>query len=138
MAEGEKVRIERRKEFLYRGKSLEELKKLDVREFAKFIPSRERRTLLRNTEKIENFLLKCRKKSDKNKPIKTHDRNIIIVPQMVGLELQVYNGQVFERVSVVSEMLGHRLGEFALTRRQVKHGTAGIGATRSSASRSVK
>ena len=134
----EKQKVEKRKDFTYRGKTIDELKKLDIREFAKFIPSRERRTLLRNTDVVEIFLSRSKKKIEKGKQVKTHDRNIIIVPQMVGMTFFVYNGHIFERVNIIPEMVGHRLGEFSLTRRPVKHGAAGIGATRSSASRSVK
>jgi small subunit ribosomal protein S19 len=134
----EKSIVQKKKEFTYRGKTIEELKKLNIREFSKFVPSRERRTLLRNTDVIENFILRCKKKEEKGKRIKTHNRNIIIVPEMIGMIIGVYNGKVFEDVRVGSEMIGHRLGEFSLTRRHVKHGSAGIGATRSSASRSVK
>ena len=130
--------VQKRKEFTYRGKSVEELKKLNIREFAKFVPSRERRTLLRNSDVFENFISRCRKKIEKGKKIKTHNRNIIIVPEMIGMEIGVYNGKVFENVQIIPEMMGHRLGEFSLTRRHVKHGSAGIGATKSSASRSVK
>jgi small subunit ribosomal protein S19 len=134
----EKIEIQKRKEFQYRGIPLEELKKLDIREFAKLIPSRERRTLLRNTDVIETFLSRSNKKLSNKKQVKTHDRSLVIVPAMVGMVIGVHNGQVFQRVEIETEMLGHRLGEFALTRGLVKHGTAGIGATRSSASRSVK
>src|SRR3989344_615241 len=130
--------IEKKKEFIYRGKNLEELKKLDVREFAKLLPSRERRTILRNSDLIERFVAKCKKYTENNKNIRTHKREIIIVPDMTNLTIYVYNGRVFEPVKVVPEMLGHRLGEFTQTRKSVKHGAAGIGATRSSASRSVK
>jgi len=134
----QKIEIEKKKEFTYRGKTLDELKKLDIREFAALIPARERRTILRNTEVVENFLAKCRKREGKKKLIRTHDRNIIIVPEMVGKVVFVYNGREFMRVDITNDMLGHRVGEFSPTRRAVKHGSAGIGATRSSASRSVK
>jgi|SRR3989344_40036 len=137
MAE-KKVKIEKKKEFTYRGKSLEDLKALDIREFAKLIPSRERRTILRNTDVIETFLSRSKKKIEKNKPVKTHNRAIVIVPAMVGMNIGIHNGRGFERIEIIPEMLGHRFGEFALTRGLVKHGAAGIGATRSSASRSVK
>ena len=133
-----KEKIERKKEFTYRGKTLEELKQLDIREFARLIPSRERRTIMRNTDVIETFLMRSKKKIEKKKLVKTHDRNIIIVPAMVSMAIGVYNGRQFEKVVIEPEMLGHRLGEFSLTRGLVKHGAAGIGATRSSASRSVK
>jgi small subunit ribosomal protein S19 len=51
---------------------------------------------------------------------------------MVGLKFAVHNGKEFLVVEVKPEMIGHRLGEFALTRKRVIHGTPGIGATRSS------
>ncbi len=133
-----KLKIEKKKEFTYRGKSLEELKLLDIREFSKLISSRERRTILRNTDIIENFLSRCRKKIDMKKPIKTHNRSLVIVPLMIGMNIGIHNGKGFEKIEIIPEMLGHRLGEFAVTRSLVKHGAAGIGATRSSASRSVK
>jgi ribosomal protein S19(archaeal)/S15(eukaryotic) len=123
-----------KKEFTYRGKSLEELKKLDIREFAKYLKSRARRSVLRNFDVIERFVKKCKK----GKVIRTHSRDIVIVPEMVGLTINVYNGKEFLPVKVVSEMLGHRLGEFSLTRKPTKHGAPGVGATRSSAALSVK
>ncbi|MEM2956076.1 MAG: 30S ribosomal protein S19 [Candidatus Pacearchaeota archaeon] len=126
------------KEFLYRGKSLSDLKKLDVREFAKFLPSRKRRSVLRQSEKIEAFIKNCKKKIEKNKKIRTHLRNIIIVPQLVGLTINVHNGKEFIPVVITPEMLGHYIGEFALTRKKVEHSAPGIGATRSSAALSVK
>src|SRR3989338_1069387 len=76
--------IEKKKEFIYRGKNLEELKKLDVREFAKLLPSRERRTILRNSDLIERFVAKCKKYTENNKNIRTHKREIIIVPDMTN------------------------------------------------------
>jgi small subunit ribosomal protein S19 len=57
---------------------------------------------------------------------------------MVGMRISVYNGKTFVPIDIEGEMIGHRLGEFSVTRNKVKHGSAGVGATRSSASRSVK
>jgi len=128
----------KKKEFTFRGKTLEELKKMNIREFAKLLKSNERRTVLRQTDVIENFILRCKRKIEKNKPIKTHLRHLVIVPQMVGLTINIYNGKEFVPIKIMEEMLGHRLGEFAVTRMKVKHGAAGIGATRSSAALSVK
>lgn len=127
-----------KKEFTYRGKTVEELKNLDVREFAKYLPSRERRSVLRHFREIEDFISRCNKKMSKNKPIRTHLRHIIITPQMIGMVIYVYSGRAFNQVRIIQEMLGHRLGEFSVTRSKIKHGAAGIGATRGSASRSVK
>lgn len=126
------------KEFIYRGKTISELKTLDLRQFSKLLTSRKRRSLLRQIETVEKFLKQCKKKITKGKPIRTHLRNLIIVPQMVNLTIYVYNGKEFLPVKIVEEMIGHRLGEFAHTRKKVEHGTPGIGATRSSAFLSVK
>ena len=127
-----------RREKTYRGKNLEELKVLDTREFAKLLKARGRRALMRNFNVIENFVKRCDKKKAKTKAIKTHLRDLIIVPKLVGMTIHIYNGQKFVPVRIIEEMVGHRLGEFALTRKGVKHGAAGVGATKSSAALSVK
>jgi small subunit ribosomal protein S19 len=138
MAE-QKTQIDlRKKEFTYRGKTINELKAMEVREFAKLVKSNERRALLRQTSEIQKFVARSQKEVDKKKPIRTHLREIIIVPQMIGWVINIHTGKEFVPVEIIGEMLGHRLGEFAVTRQKVKHGAAGIGATRSSASASVK
>ena len=121
-----------RKESLYRGKTLEHLKTLDVRESAKYLPSRSRRSVLKNFDKIEKFIRICEKKLAEGKRIKTHLRDMVVLPKLVGLRIGIHNGKIFQDVSIVPEMMGHRLGEFALTRSKVVHGTAGIGATKGS------
>ena len=126
------------KEFTYQGKKLEELKQLSLSEFANLLPSRERRTILRSGTLIEKFLKRCNKKSDKEKNIRTHNRDIIIVPKLVGLTISIHNGKEFTQIIVTEEMIGHRLGEFTQTRSRVQHGAPGIGATRGSAFLSVK
>ena len=121
-----------KKQFKFRGKTLEELKELDVREFAKLLTSRQRRTVLRQFQKIEDFVNRSKVKISRNKTVRTHYRNLIIVPQMVGMKLQIYNGRDFVPVEVIGEMLGHVFGEFSLTRAKIKHGAAGVGATKGS------
>ncbi len=128
----------KKKEFTYRGNSLEELKKMDIREFAKLLKSNERRTVLRQYDKIQKFVMRCDKKIENKKLIRTHLRSIIIVPQLIGMKINIHNGKTFVPIIIEKEMLGHRLGEFSVTRSKVKHGAAGIGATRSSASKAVK
>ena len=123
-----------RKEFSYRGKSLADLKAMDLKEFAKLLPSRQRRTLLHGLSDTNKKLLRDIKKGD----VKTHNREIVILPEMVGKNIRVYNGKEFLPVLIVTEMLGHYLGEFALTRKKVTHHAPGIGATKSSAAMSVK
>lgn len=122
----------RKKEVFFRGKSLEDLRKLDVRESAKHLSSRSRRSILRNFDVIEKFIKRCEKKIAKKKKIKTHLRDLVIVPQLVGLTIGIHNGRIFQDVEITTEMIGHRLGEFAMTRAKVNHGSAGIGATKSS------
>ncbi len=138
MTEKQKTDDFMKKEFQYRGKALAELKMLDVREFAKYLPSRERRSVLRHFEVVERFVKKCILAETSNKQIRTHLRDLVIVPAMVGHNIKIHNGKEFVATKITIEMLGHRLGEFAPTRKRVTHGAAGIGATRSSASRSVK
>jgi len=122
----------RSKEEKFRGKNLADLKALNVRESAKFIPARSRRTVLRNFDVIEKFIKTCEKKEAKKKRIKTHLRDMIIVPKLVGKTIAVYNGREFINVIIGIEMIGHRLGEFSLTRKYVKHTSAGVGATKGS------
>ena len=124
--------------FTYKGKTLEELQNMDVREFARYVTARQRRTILRQYDKIDKFLQRCKKKIARNKKIKTHDRDMLIIPQFVGMTISVYSGKTFEPVKIVEEMMGHYLGEFVLTRKKVEHSAPGIGATRSSAALSVK
>ncbi|MBI3334640.1 ribosomal protein S19 family protein [Candidatus Pacearchaeota archaeon] len=121
------------KEVFYRGKNLEELKKLDVRECAKYLSSRSRRSVLRNFQTIENFVRRCETAVANSKKIRTHLRDIVVVPRLVGMNIGIYNGKTFNDVLIKHTMIGHRLGEFSLTRVKVAHGTAGIGATKSSA-----
>ncbi|NCO11541.1 30S ribosomal protein S19 [Candidatus Pacearchaeota archaeon CG_4_9_14_0_2_um_filter_39_13] len=120
------------KEKIYRGKSIDDLKKLDIRESAKILPSRSRRSVLRNFDVIEKFISSCEKKTGRGKRIKTHLRDIVIVPGLVGFTIAVHNGKEFQEVQVTTEMIGHRLGEFAQTRTKVTHSSAGIGATKGS------
>ncbi|WP_436931615.1 30S ribosomal protein S19 [Halosimplex halobium] len=123
-------------EFTYRGHTLEELQEMDLEDVAELLPARQRRSITRglSVEK-EKLLEEAREAGEEetaNDPIRTHLRDMPIVPEMVGLTFAVYTGQSFERVKVEPEMLGHYLGEFQLTRTSVEHGQAGIGATRSS------
>ena len=122
----------------YRGIPLDELKKMDLREFAKLLNARERRSVLRNDKTIVEFISKAQKKIAKNKVPKTHAREMVIVPAFVGWTIGVHNGKEFVQVVVSDAMVGGRLGQYAMTRRTVKHGAAGVGATKGSSSLSVK
>lgn len=130
--------MERKKAFTYKGKTIEELKKLDVREFAQLIPSRQKRTILRNFQQIEDFISRARKKQAKGKRIKTHKRDLVVVPNMLGMQISIYKGNGFTPVEIINEMLGHTFGEFAPTRARIKHGSAGVGATKGTKHKSKK
>lgn len=127
-----------KKQFLFRGKDLEELKALDTREAAKYLPARARRSVLRNFQEVENFVSRAKKKLAKGKKIRTHSRRMIIVPQLVGMQIQIHNGRNFMPIEIIPEMIGHFLGEFAPTRGKVAHSKSGVGATKGSKSLSKK
>ncbi|MBI1969718.1 30S ribosomal protein S19 [Candidatus Woesearchaeota archaeon] len=125
-----------KKEFTYRGQTLQELLKLSLEDFAKLLPSRQRRKIKRGFTEQHQKVLKALQKDGKS--VETHCRDLIILPYMVGKIVKVYNGKDFAIVAIEPEMIGHYLGEFALTRKRVQHSAPGIGATRSSASIAVK
>jgi len=127
-----------RLKFHYRGHTLEELKKMNMDEFVRLLPARARRSLRRGLPPRQKKLLERlrrayrAKKRGKDILTRTHVRDMLIFPEMVGLQIGVYNGKTYEIVEVKPEMIGHYLGEFSQTRRHVQHGSPGIGATRSS------
>ncbi len=125
-----------KKIFTFKGKTLEELQSMTIEQFAELVDSRARRTLKRGVnKKIMQKLENAKKVSGPEtepKVIRTHRRDIIVIPAMIGAKFAVHKGNEFVNVEVMPEMLGHYLGEFALTRKKLSHGKAGIGATRSS------
>jgi len=123
------LQARKKKEFTYRGKTIEELKAMSLQEILPLLPSRARRSFVRgfNVEQ-ESFMRNLSKKDS----LRTHHREIVILPEMVGKTIHVYNGKEFQAVDIKPEMIGHYLGEFALTRKVVKHSGPGVGATRSS------
>ena len=117
--------------FVFYGKTVEEVKKMSLEEFSSLLTSRERRSLKRGlTEREEKLLEKIRKHPDKFH--RTHERQMVILPEMIGAKIGVHNGKEYVPLEIKPEMLGHRLGEFVPTRKQVKHSAPGFGATRSS------
>ncbi len=117
--------VKKSKDKFFRGRNVEELKAVATREFAKLVKSRERRTIMRNYDVIEAFVKKVEEKTAKGKMAKTHDRTIVIVPRLVGNTVGVYNGKEFLKVAITPDMLGHRLGEFSMTRKIAKHTSLG-------------
>ncbi len=123
------------KEIQFRGKELSEINSMSIKEFSQLLSSRERRKINRGFTEPEKKLIEKAKKKDF---IKTHCRDMIVLPVFVGKKIAIYNGKEFVSIQVTSEMLGHRLGEFVPTRKPVKHNSPGIGATKSTAHASVK
>lgn len=126
------------KEFMYRGLTLDQLQNMSMDEFISLLPSRQRRSLHRGLKPEQRILLEKVRRSKEGRgeggiaAVKTHVRNMIILPEMVGITIQIHNGKEFVAVEMKPEMIGHYLGEFAVTNKPVRHGTPGIGASRSS------
>lgn len=126
------------REFTYRGYTLNQLQNLSMDEFINLLPSRQRRSFQRGLTPEQRILLEKIREAKEvlrkggNVKVKTHVRDMIILPEMVGLTIFVHNGKEFVPVEIKPEMIGHYLGEFAITNKPVKHGTPGIGASRSS------
>jgi len=126
------------KEFRYRGYTLDELQAMSMDEFIRLLPSRQRRSLLRGLNQEQRTLLESVRKAKEaikqgqKTVVKTHSRDMIILPEMVGVTLLIHNGKEFTAVEVAPGMIGHFVGEFAITNKPVKHGAPGIGASRSS------
>ena len=125
-----------KKEFTLRGKTIEELKNMSLNELSQLLTARQRRTIKRDFTEQQKILLKKLRANVKN--IETHCRDMIILPEMIGKMIKVHQGKEFIPVTIEPDMVGHYLGEFILTRKKVAHSAPGIGATRSSASLSVK
>ncbi|MHA1712970.1 MAG: 30S ribosomal protein S19 [Candidatus Ranarchaeia archaeon] len=124
--------------FTYRGHKLDELQKLSMDEFVQLLPSRKRRSLTRGFTDSQRTLItrirKAKRMSEKGKRIRlrTHCRDMIVLPEMVGLTIEIHNGRIFHPVKIAAEHIGHYFGELAITNKRVVHGNPGIGATRSS------
>jgi|TARA_B100001750_G_scaffold248514_1_gene280475 small subunit ribosomal protein S19 len=123
------------KKFNYKGKSVEELQKISNDELFSILNSRQRRSLKRGISDNKKKLIAEIKlaKDGKNKnSIKTHQRDIIILPYMVGVTVNVFSGKEFTPVTISAEMIGHYIGEYVITNKRVSHGAPGVGASRSS------
>ncbi|MFX1360984.1 MAG: 30S ribosomal protein S19 [Promethearchaeota archaeon] len=139
--EEEELDVEKERDrlrFHYRGHTLDDLKKMNMDQLLQLLPARARRSLRRGLpprqkKVIERLRRAYRaKKRGKDLIVRTHVRDLIIFPEFVGLKVGIYNGRNYDIVEIRPEMIGHYLGEFALTRKRVQHGSPGIGATRSS------
>mmetsp|Transcript_100515 Transcript_100515/g.216874 ORF Transcript_100515/g.216874 Transcript_100515/m.216874 type:complete len:153 (-) Transcript_100515:58-516(-) len=127
------------KKFTFRGVELDKLLDLSNEELLNYVHSRARRRMQRGLTRKPMALMKKLRKAkaaagplDRPEPVKTHLRNMLIMPEMIGSQLAIYNGKVFNQVDVKPEMVGHYFGEFSITYRPVRHGRPGIGGNNSS------
>jgi len=119
----------------FKGKTTEELQKLPNDELFALLNSRQRRSLKRglsdNKKKLIAEIKEAKEGKNKN-PIKTHQRDLIILPYMIGTTINVFDGKEFKPIGIGAEMVGHYIGEYAITNKRVNHGAPGVGASRSS------
>lgn len=123
------------KEFRYRGYTVDQLNSMSTEAILQLLPSRARRSLNRGISEDKRKLLedvRALKEGRLKGQIKTHARDMIILPVMVGSTISVHSGKEFVQFEVRPEMIGHYLGEYVITNKKVVHGTPGIGASRSS------
>ena len=126
------VEVRRKKEFTYRGYTLEEMKAMTLQEIIELLPARARRTYKRGLDEAQSTFVERLRANGGEEGLRTHCRDVPILPDFVGKVVLIHNGKEFVNVEIKPEMIGHYLGEFALTRKAVKHSGPGVGATRSS------
>jgi small subunit ribosomal protein S19 len=113
-----------KKEFVFQGKKIEELQAMPLEDFALMLSSSARRKIIRGFTDAEQILLKDLEKHEKG--VKTHCRDMIILPNMLNRTIGIHTGKLFQDVIIQPHMLGHRLGEFAFTRQKMRHGAVGV------------
>lgn len=127
-----------KKEFSFMGYSVDQMGKMSMDKLIELLPSRQRRSLKRGLPIRQKKLLKNIRESKKEMEagkaytVKTHCRDMVILPEMLGVTIGIYNGKEFVPVEITPEMVGHYLGEFAPSRKRVSHGAPGVGSTKSS------
>jgi len=120
------------KEFTYHGLSKEELDNIPNEKLFKFFTARARRSLTRGINDDKRKLMEELKDKNNKNPVKTHLRDVIILPYMIGKTVHVFSGKEFVPVIIAVQMVGHYLGEYVITNKRVNHGAPGVGASRSS------
>jgi small subunit ribosomal protein S19 len=129
---GKKVEVRKKREFTLRGRTLAELQALTLDELSKLLTARARRSIRRGFNDEQRSFLEKIRDHPKDKPLRTHVRDALVLPDHVGHRVAVHTGKEFKEIEIRPEMIGHYYGEFALTRRFEKHSGPGVGATRSS------
>ena len=127
------------REFRFRGYNQDQLKSISIEALLPLLNARQRRSLNKRVGKYMNGQKRKLREEIKlalngklNNKLKTHVRDMIILPDMIGLSISVHSGKEFYEVAVKPEMVGHYLGEYAITNKRVQHGSPGVGSSRSS------
>ncbi|MEX0639461.1 MAG: 30S ribosomal protein S19 [Nitrosopumilaceae archaeon] len=123
------------KKFDYQGIDLTELEKMPMEKLFQLFPARARRSLTRGITDSKRKLIeeiKLAKAGKLKNTVRTHLRDLIILPYMVGVQVNVFSGKEFVAVNISPEMISHYLGEYVITNKRVSHGAPGVGASRSS------
>ena len=127
------------REFKFRGYNQDQLKTLSVESVLPLLNARQRRSLNKRLGKYMNDEkrklreeIKLARDGKLTNKLRTHVRDMIILPDMIGLSISVHNGREFFELIIKPEMVGHYLGEYAITNKRVQHGSPGVGSSRSS------
>ena len=139
MSEAQAQKARNLKKYTFRGKDIDDLMGLSEEKLLELFKSRQRRKFNRGLKhKFSRLIMKIRKSKKNVQPgekppaVKTHLRNAVIMPEMVGAVLGIHNGKEFTTVEIKFDMIGRYLGEFALTYKMTSHGKPGVGATKGS------
>ena len=126
--------------YTFKGKSGDELKNMTVEQYLPLVTARQRRAYKRMSTEYKALIVKVAEaqKSGRSKPVRTHVREALILPSWLGSKIAVYTGTEFKELTIIDEMLGHRLGEYAFTTKRVMHSAPGVRATRGSKFLAVK
>lgn len=127
------------REFKFKGYAPEQLQALSIEALLPLLNARQRRSLDKRVAHYMNDAkrklreeIKLAREGKLKGQLRTHIRDMIILPDMIGLDINVHNGKDFSSVNIKKEMIGHYLGEYAITNKRVQHGAPGVGASRSS------
>lgn len=127
------------REFRFRGLNVDQLKNLSIEALLPLLNARQRRSLDKRVGKYMNDekrklreRIKKVREGNSNETIRTHVRDMIILPDMVGITINIHNGKDFSPITIKPEMIGHYLGEYSITNKRVQHGAPGVGSSRSS------
>ncbi|CAO1638585.1 unnamed protein product [Sympodiomycopsis kandeliae] len=138
-AAADKKRSRSFRKYSYRGHELDKLLDMSNEEFMQIVHARVRRRFQRGLNRKPMGLIKKLRKAkaeappnEKPAPVKTHLRDMIVVPEMIGSVISIYNGKVFNTIEVKPEMTGHYLAEFSMSYIPTRHGKPGLGSTNSS------